>query len=311
MAQKERKVALTGGSGFVGRNVLRQLLQAGMRVRALLRDPGKVPVNDGRITVVAGNLFDPDALDSLVSECDAVIHLVGIIMERPSRGQTFERVHVQGTINLLQAARRAGVKRWVQMSALGARPQAVARYHQTKWQAEQAVRNSGLAFTIFRPSIIHGPDGEFMQMVRDFWCKRFPPFVPYFGRGLTGKGGAGRLQPVWVRDVARCFVDALKNDRTINETYPLGGPEAFTWPSLYETVGRHLPTARAKRIMPVPVWYAKMIAGLPGVPFNLDQVIMSQEDSTCAIDKVQEHLGVQLASFEPTLEQYTQELQHA
>lgn len=302
-------MALTGGTGYVGRHVLPRLLMAGHRVRALVRNPDKLTNTDARLKPIKGGLFDDAALRELVKGADAVVHLVGIIMEVPRQGQTFERVHVQATQRLLATANAAGVKRWVHMSALGSRPDAVSQYHRTKWQAERAVHGSGLDYTVFRPSIIHGPDGEFMHMVKGFCCNLFPPFMPYFGAGLLGRGGAGRLQPVWVEDVARCFVESLTNPRTVGETYPLGGPDVYTWPGLYETCHRYIPGAkRGRKAMAVPVWYANLIAGKPGVPFNHDQVIMSQEDSVCDTVKVQEHFGIELASFEPTFEAYAPQI---
>lgn len=308
MADSAGCVAVTGGSGFVGRAILAKLLESRYRVRALARDPSRLTQTDARIHAVKGDLSDHDALDALLNGVDAVIHVVGIIMEIPRKGQTFARVHADGTRNLVYAAKRAKVSRWVHMSALGSRPEAVSNYHRTKWEAEQTVRDSGLSYTIFRPSIIHGPDGEFMEMVKQFACKRLLgllPWMPYFGSGLLGLGGAGRLQPVWVQDVAGCFVGALSNPRSENETYPVGGPDVYTWPQLFETCKRHLPRARAgNRPRPIPVWYAKLIAGKPGVPFNKDQVIMSQEDSVCQFTKVQSDFDIELAPFEPTFAEY-------
>ena len=305
MPGKSLCVALTGSTGFVGRHVLAELLRQGHTVRALARSRAKLNNTDGRVFTIEGDLFSESATRELVSGADAVIHLVGIIMENRSEGQTFSRVHVEATRNLLAAAKATGhIRKWVQMSALGTRPIAVSMYHRTKWEAEELVRGSGLDFTIFRPSIIHGADGLFMRLVRDFWCKAFPPFVPYFGAGAMGTKGAGKLQPVFVEDVARLFVDALTNEKARNETYPLGGPEAMTWPQLHETVGKYLPNARKKKIVAVPVWCAKLIAGLPLVPFNADQVIMSQEESTCSTAKVVNDFGITLKSFEETVKEY-------
>jgi NADH dehydrogenase len=234
-----------------------------------------------------------------------VIHLVGIIMERPHQGQTFEKIHVESTNRLISAASHHGVKRWIHMSALGTRPNAVSRYHQSKWRAEEHVRESDIPFTIIRPSIIHGHDGEFMQMVKGFCRGNSPPFLPYFGSGLFGQRGGGHVQPAWVEDVARCFVDALSNPATINETYPLGGPEVYTWPQLYTTCQRYIPGANLrKKPKAVPVWLAKLVAGKPLVPFNRDQVIMSQEDSTCQTSKVEQDFNFKLAPFEPTFAEY-------
>src|SRR5690606_9197191 len=120
-------------------------------------------------------------------------------------------------------------RRYIHMSALGTRPDAVSRYHQTKWEAEEIVRGSELDWTIFRPSLIHGPDGEFMRMMKFFCTSRVrQPVMPYFGSGNT------LIQPISVRDVATIFVRALTLPATIRQTYELGGPERFTWKELYD-----------------------------------------------------------------------------
>src|SRR5690606_17917883 len=133
------------------------------------------------------------------------------------------------------------------------------------------------------------------------------PFVPYFGSGVLGTGGAGQLQPAWVEDVAHCFAAAVESKRAVGEVYPLGGPVAYTWPDLYATVKKHLPAdqVRNKKIVAVPAWYAKIIAGLPGVPFNKDQVMMSQEDSTCEIAKAQRDFEITFAAFDDKLAEYS------
>jgi NADH dehydrogenase len=198
------------------------------------------------------------------------------------------------------------------MSALGARAGARARYHQTKWAAEKLVRAAGtewgLRHTIFRPSVIHGPDGAFMRMVRGFWCKRWPPMVPYFGKGLLGRGGSGRLQPVWVEDVARCFAEALTRPASEGRAYTLGGPEVLTWPEFYLACRRHLTRPRRKPIVPIPAWWAMLLARLPGVPFNQDQVVMSLEDSTNteATAIVARDFGFELTALETALARYAE-----
>ena len=130
-------------------------------------------------------------------------------------------VNVEGTVNVLEAAKKAGVKRYLHMSALGTRPNARSRYHQTKWAAEEAVRKSGLAWTIFRPSMIYGPHDISINVLAKLL--RRSPFVPIFGKGTA------RIQPISIENVAKCFVAAIKNDETIGKTYDLAGPEAFTW----------------------------------------------------------------------------------
>ena len=310
MGDQPKCVALTGASGFVGGYILKRLLLSGVEVRVLARHPQRLKAADARMRIVEGDLFDPSALKQLVDGVDAVIHLVGIIAQVPQKGQTFDRVHRLATENLLDATKEAKVKRWVHMSALGSRPGAVSQYHRSKWAAEESVRASGLDYTIFRPSLIHGWDGEFMQMVKGFCCNSIPPFMPYFGAGLLGTGGAGKLQPVWVEDVARCFVESLSNTKAVNETYPMGGLDEYTWPQLYITCHKHIPGAvEGRKPKAIPVWYAKLLTHMPFAPFNMDQIIMSQENSTCPIAKVQEHFGLNLAAFEPTLEGYASQIE--
>ena len=306
MTEAHSCVAITGATGFAGRHIMPKLLMGGHRVRALVRSRKRLTAASGNTHTIEGDIFDDRCVEQLVDGADTVIHLIGIIDEKPMNGITFENLHVNATTRLLQAAKDAGVSRWVHMSALGARPNAVANYHKTKWEAEQAVRDSGLDWTIIRPSIIHGPDGEFMKLIKTWWTSFFNPplIVPYFGAGPFGAGGSGHLQPVWVDDVAQCFVDALMNPRTIGETYPMGGPERYTFPELYAAVRDRLPKTRCKMIVPMPAWKAKILGRLPGMPFNWDQVVMSQEDSICDTSKVEHDFGIKLAGFTEKLDEY-------
>jgi NADH dehydrogenase len=131
-------------------------------------------------------------------------------------------------------------------------------------------------------------------------------FMPYFGAGLLGTGGAGKLQPVYVEDVARAFVEALDNPRTIGEIYPIAGPEQMTWPELHRAAAEAL-VGKKRAVAAVPVWYAKLLtrvapAGM--LPFNYDQVVMSQENNTCDITKFEKDFGWMPAAFEPTIRGY-------
>ncbi len=305
------KVFVTGGSGFVGSAIIEELVSRHYSVNALT-NRRKISVGGDRLRSVEGSLFDPATLRAGMEGCTAVIHVVGIIMEKRSKGITFERVHVEGTKNVVDATKATGIHRYLQMSALGTRSGAVSDYHKTKFAAEEYVRSSGLEWTIFRPSMIHGPAGEFMQMEAAWARHQKPPFLfmPYFGRGLTGLGGAGMLQPVYVKDVARAFVDALGNPKTIGEVYPLGGPSAITWPQMHRIAAEAI-TGKKPRVVPLPAWYAKMIAAITPaalLSFNRDQVIMSQEDNTCDMTKFKDDFGWETQPFEETVKAYAKQL---
>ena len=305
------RVFVTGGSGFVGTAVIEELLSRGYAVNALVRGR-KLTAGGDRLREVKGDLFDDRALDEGVRGVDAVVHLVGIIMENPAKGVTFERIHFEGTKRVVDAAVRNGVRRYVHMSALGTRPGAVSDYHKTKYRAEDYVRASGLDWTILRPSLIHGPKGEFMQMEAKWAKRKAPPFLfmPYFGAGAFGQGGAGRLQPVFVADVARAFVDALEKPNTIGEVYPLAGTQQVTWPEMHRLASQYI-VDKKRLALPVPAWYARLLTRVvpaPLLPFNRDQVVMSQEDNTTDLSKFVDGFGWEPGRFDQTLATYAQRM---
>jgi uncharacterized protein YbjT (DUF2867 family) len=303
------RVFVTGGSGFVGSAVVSELLRRGYGANALVHHGKLRP--DGDVREITGDLFDPAVLDSGMSGCDAAIHLIGIIMEKPAKGITFDRMHVEATRAVVGAAKRSGIRRYVQMSALGTRPEAISQYHQTKWKAEEYVRASGLDWTIFRPSLIHGPGG-FMQMEAGWARKSAPPFVvmPYFGKGLLGLGGSGLLQPVYVQDVARAFVDAIDKPQSIHKTYDLAGPDRFTWPQLHHAAAQEI-VGKQRLTAPLPAWFAKLLAGVglgPMLDFSRDQVVMSQEDNTGDPAPFENDFGWKMRPFQATLREYASDL---
>ncbi|MFQ5493964.1 MAG: SDR family oxidoreductase, partial [Phycisphaerae bacterium] len=269
-----RRVMVTGATGFVGGRVVRELLVRGVTPVCLVRSPGKLyrqhpeRVAD-RLVGETGSITDRAALARAAEGCQAVIHLVGIILARRLRGQTFDRVHRRGTLAVLGAAAGAGIKRFVHMSALGTRAEAVSTYHKTKWAGEQLVRGSGLDWTVFRPSLIHGAEGEFMRLMKRFHCGLFPPVIPYFG------DGEAKLQPVSVKDVAHCLVESLFRADTIGETFDLGGPEAFSWVELHRLCRELMPRARRwKPIVSMPVGVAKTIAALSAPPMAVAELMI-------------------------------------
>ncbi len=308
MAQSDKEgiVLVTGGTGFVGRNVVRQLGQAGWRVRILARQAPDPPLDNPRVQYHSGNVLEAASVRAAAQGCYAIIHLVGIIQE--TRTQSFEQAHVLATQNVLHAGQAAGVKRYIHISALGTRENAAAQYHKTKWRAEELVRGSSLNWTIFRPGLMHGPEGEFTAMVIKWHDGKAPPFLfmPYFGGGLLGRRAVTRVQPILVGDVAELFLRALESSASEKQVYELGGPDQLTWPAMLEVFNAVLPGPR-RPVLGIPFWLAKILSAfpLPGLPFNRDQVIMAGEDSVCDLTKVKRDFpGFSPQGLESSMRQY-------
>jgi uncharacterized protein YbjT (DUF2867 family) len=271
------RVFVTGGTGFVGRAVIHALRAAGHVVRCLVRRGSERDLHGlEAIERVEGDVLVQQSLEEAVPGCDTVVHLVGIIREYPARGVTFERMHVDGTVNVLNAAAMAGLHRIVHMSALGARSGARSRYHQTKWAAEETVREGPLDWTIFRPSIIYGPgDGFITPLLK---VVRRLPVVPVIGPGRA------RLQPVPVEQVAEAFAQAVTRRDTTGKVYEAGGPDAYAFPELLDVVaaavGRR-PVRKLRVPLPLVARVTRVLEALPFYPVTTDQLVMLGEDNTC------------------------------
>lgn len=266
----------------MGREVVRQLRAEWHQVRLLVRDlnspsVAKIPLRTN-IELHQGSVLDPIPLTPAMKGVDAVIHLVGIIGEMGE--QTFENVHARGAENIVRAALITGVRRVIHMSALGTRPNAVSRYHRSKWSAEQSISQSTLAWTIFRPSLIYGPEDDFVN--RFARMAKSSPVLPVLGEGKA------LFQPVSVHDVGRCFVAALTEPRAVRETFDLCGPDRLTFPEILRAI--QIATGKRKRIVHVPVNLARLMARFlefyyprflkKTPPLNQDQVQMLQESNT-------------------------------
>jgi NADH dehydrogenase len=277
MQSPSRRVFVTGGTGFVGRQVVQALRAEGHTVRCLVRRGSERDLQGlGAIERVEGDVMARQSLDDGMAGCDTIVHLVGIIREHPSIGVTFERVHTQGTLNVLEAAGAVGARRYVHMSALGTRAGARSRYHRTKWAAEEAVRASPVPWTIFRPSIIYGRGDEFVTVLAGM-IRRLP-LVPVIGTGRQ------RLQPVPVAHVAQGFVRALALDTSVKHTYEVGGPEPVTMIELLDRIaaamGRRRPL-RAHAPLGLVRAATRVLHRFPGYPLTPDQLLMLEEENTC------------------------------
>jgi NADH dehydrogenase len=258
-------ILVTGASGFVGRHVVRELAGAGERVRALIRGQKAAAALDGVACELAvGDVTDAASLAAAAEGCDAVVHLVAIIHGSPS---DFDRVVADGAANVVAAARAAGARRLVHMSALGVSEQTkdAVPYYGAKLRAEGAVARSGLDHVILRPSFVFGADGGALpRLIR---IARLAPVTPVIGHGTQ------RLQPIWVDDLARTVRLALGRGEGIVE---LGGPDVVDWNELWRRVKSALGTRRPA--LHLPIWFmrpqALLLERLPSPPLTRDQLTM-------------------------------------
>jgi uncharacterized protein YbjT (DUF2867 family) len=269
-------VLVTGASGFVGGHVVARLRADGRDVRALVRDPPRARNLDAEL--VQGDVTDPASLRRAVSGCDVVIHLVAIRQGRPEQ---FQRVMVDGTRNLIAAAKDADVRRFVLMSALGtsAETKDLVPYYNAKWTQEQDVKTSGLEYVVFRPSFIFARDGGILPTFVKL--ARLTPVTP-----ITGSGRQ-RIQPIAAEDVAAYFSRAVDLPDAANRMFELGGPDAVTWNELWERLKRTLGVRRPS--VHVPMGLARLNAlvteRLPGdIPLTRDLLKMLEAGDNVVTD---------------------------
>ena len=240
-------VLVTGATGFLGRRVVRQLLDSGQEVRVMVRAPGRESVLSTPPTDVCyGDVSDPDALAEACRGIETVVHLVAVIRGGPRQ---FDAVNRQGAANVAAAAQAAGsVNHFVHLSAIGAAAEPRLQYLHSKWQGEQEVIKSGLRYTIIRPSLIFGPGDEFTRAVAAL--VRTTPITPVLGSGLN------RLQPIHVDDVAAAVAAAHRGNLRGNRIIAIGGPQQLSYNEIVATVADAL--GRSRRRINIPVWAVRL-----------------------------------------------------
>jgi NADH dehydrogenase len=321
-------VALTGASGVVGRALTRELLSRGHAVRALIRSREKARAalpSDPQLILVQGDISDQGLAERLLDGADACINLLGILRESRGEGskpQTFQRIHIDATRLLVHRCEASGIRRFVQMSALGVSDMGVSRYQRTKFEAEMIVRLSDLDWTIFRPSIIHAPQAEFIQLCKEWAAGHAQPyfFMPYFTRQVEDKrvplGPVNSVDPivapVSAEDVARAFASCLANRNTYGEVYNLVGSQTLTWPQMLAFIRDHVHGAHEEQpIFGIPATHAAYVAlaakhlGLAGLlPFDEGMARMGAMDSVASLTKFREDFGFEPEAFKPSFERY-------
>ncbi|MEE4212652.1 MAG: complex I NDUFA9 subunit family protein [Parvularcula sp.] len=274
-------VTVFGASGFVGRNVVRELAKRGYRVRAAVRHPHQAnflqPMGVvGQIQLFQANIRYPNSVADALYGADACVNLVGILAE--GGRQTFKALQADGARIVAEECRKAGITNFVQMSAIGADPESESEYARTKAEGERAVREALPGATVIRPSIVFGTQDDFFN--RFAGMARMAPALPLIGGGNT------RFQPVYVDDVADAVVKIIAGEAPTGETYELGGPEIMTFRELLELMLKIV--GRRRALVPLPFFIAKPMgrAGdlankLPLVqaPITSDQVKLLKRDN--------------------------------
>jgi uncharacterized protein YbjT (DUF2867 family) len=303
-------ITIYGGSGFIGRHVVRAIAKTGARMRVAVRRPELAghlqPLGGvGQINAVQANVRFPDSLLAAAAGADAVVNLVGILF--PSGKQTFEAVMDEGARHVADAGRAAGASTLVHVSAIGADKESSSAYARSKAEGEAAVREVFPAAVILRPAVVFGPEDDFFN--RFAALARIAPALPLIGGGHT------KFEPVFAGDVAKAVIAGLTGEAKLGAPYELGGPEVLTLKQVMQRVLTY--TMRRRLLVPEPFWLAKLQAAvlqlLPKPPLTIDQVRLLETDivvseETKRARRTLEGLGIEpvaIAAVVPDyLEQY-------
>ncbi|MFQ6013816.1 MAG: complex I NDUFA9 subunit family protein [Anaerolineae bacterium] len=292
-------ILVTGGTGFVGSHLVPRLIEGGKPVRCLVRSlPRAERLRNLGAELVEGDVTNLESLPEGMTGVDTVIHLVAIAIEKG--GATYEAVNYQGTLNVLEAARAARVGRFIYMSQLGADSRLPYRFLSTKGKGQDAVQESNLAYTIFRPSVIFGPEDQFANILAQLILLS-PLIFPIVGDGQA------RFQPIWVEDVVTCLVQTLGDESTVGETYELGGPEVLTYEQMVDRVMETIDARRLKLHVPVPLLRPLVMVmelALPSPPVTTSLLQLLNVDNTIEANAVEDKFGLQPLPFEPGSLQY-------
>lgn len=289
-------VTVFGGSGFVGRYVVQALAQTGCRVRVAVRRPDLAghlqPLGTvGQIHAVQANLRFEESIRRAVEGADAVVNLVGILQSGCK--QNFRTLHAAGAGITARAAKEAGARAFVHISALGANRLSPSNYARTKAEGEDLASRAYPGAVILRPSIMFGPEDDFFNRFASMAL--LSPFMPLVGGGRT------RFQPVYVGDTAQAVMAGLDGRAKPGVTYELGGPRVYTFRELLDLVAQY--TARRRPYFPIPFWLAKIqgffLQVLPKAPLTVDQVRLLQSDNVVSAEAIDEGRTLEALGIDP------------
>lgn len=289
-------ILITGATGYIGSHLANRLVAQGERPRCLVRSKQRaaslLPVE--KIDVAIGDTTQPASLAAAMQGVDIVVHAAFITADRKqSAGNTYAETNVQGTINLVKAAQAAGVKRIIEISGLGTKPDRPGSYMQGRYLAEKAVKESGLQWTIIQPSVLFGKDAPFIKGLANLI--RSAPVVPLIG------GGKIRFQPIYVEDVVTVIIKTLENPEICaNKTFTIGGPAYYTFTEVIDILTSTMHKTRIKAPAPMPlvgVGAAVMEAILPKPPLTRAAMTLFSFDNTTDLHSVERDFGFTPTSF--------------
>ncbi len=297
-------ILVAGGTGFVGSGIVRELARRGKPVAVLTRNAAKAATRFPHIEVEyrEGDVRYPASLAAAVQGAEVVIGCVQFPnspIENQRRGYTFEETDAAGTERLVEAAKAAGVQRYIYVSGAGAAADANYHWFRAKWRAETAVRDSGMTYVIFRPSWVYGPEDRSLN--RFLGLSRYLPFVP-----IIGVGSRQRLQPVFIDDLGWAVAEAVDNRAADNKVFEIGGPEVLTMQEIIRTALEIL--GRRRFLLPVPKALMKAQASLlrflPGPPLTPDAIDFITMDGLADSSELVETLGLRLTPLRDGLATY-------
>ncbi len=289
-------ILVTGGTGFVGRNLIKRLRDEGREVRCMDRSGNSAHIAALGAEIIRGDVLDSGSVAKAAEDCEAVIHLVGIWRASMS---TYKAVHVQGTSNVVQAARQAGIKRFIHISAMGVSLEIPTGFYLTKGEAEPIVKDAGLDYTIFRPAVIIGKGDEFTTALVDMI--KSAPMVPVLGSGLV------KLQPLWVGDLVDCLAKSLDRPKTVNQTYDVAGPDALNYNEILDIIMQALGISKPKVHLPLSLVSPMIRFGemfIPNLPITYDQLKIMSKDNVRDVTRTVRDFNLKQTGFRDAVSRY-------
>lgn len=295
-------ILITGSTGFVGRHLVKRLIASGEQPRCLVRNHQKASqmLPGDKVEVALGDTTQPDTLEPAMQGVETVVHSAFITADiKEGHSASYQGVNVDGTRNVVEAAKRAGVKKIVLVSGLGTRPDKPGSYMQGRYLAEQIVKNSELLWSVIQPSVQFGEQAAFFKGLADLI--RTAPVVPVIGTSQR------KFQPIWVEDVAQCLVKQIHEERRNGKTYVVGGPEQFTYAEILDMLTLALGKKRLKAPMPMPLAYlgaAVMQTVLPKPPVTTAALALFTFEQTTDLNAVERDFGFQPLSWRTYLAEH-------